>query len=159
MKPLARTEGLVVRELSSELVVYDTTTHRAHCLNATAAFVFRHADGRRSVQDFAVLMGSRDDEGLVQAAVEQLAKAGLLEPEAPARPARSRREVLRQVGLGAAVLAPVVTSLLVPTPAEAAATCIPVDACDGTNNGTACYNSNPLLECSSKTCQGFHICA
>ena len=33
------------------------------------------------------------------------------------------------MGLGAALLAPVVTSLLVPTPAEAADTCIPATAC------------------------------
>jgi hypothetical protein len=162
MNPLARTEGLVVRELSDELVVYDTTSHHAHYLNATAAFVFRHANGRRSVRDLAALLptgGADAGEGLLRSAVEQLAEAGLLAPEAPTGPVRSRREVLRQVGIGAALLAPVVTSLLVPTPAEAAATCIPVTSCTDSNIGQPCWNSNPGTECSTKTCQGATTCA
>ena len=42
MKPRARTEGLVVTELPDELLVYDLERHRAHCLNPTAALVFKH---------------------------------------------------------------------------------------------------------------------
>ncbi len=153
MRPLARLDDLVVRDLRDEVVVYDTRSHQAHCLNRTAAFVFRHADGRRTAAQIAVLLGPGADEGLVHAALDQLSEAGLLEAgPAPAAPGPSRREVLRQVGLGAAVLAPAVASLLVPTPAEAAATCIPVGSCPG-NEGRACYNSNPVTECSVNTCQ------
>ena len=156
----ARSAGLVVRELAAETIVYDKDHHRAHCLNSTAGFVFRHADGRRTAADIAALLGPGANEDLVRAALDQLDAAGLLEADrgtaapVPVSSARSRREVMRQVGLGAAVLAPAVASLLVPTPAEAAATCIPAASCNGSNNGQACYISNPATECSLYTCQG-----
>ncbi len=154
MRPLARSDGLVVRHLRDEVVVYDTRSHQAHCLNSTAAFVFRHSDGRRTAAEIAALLGPGADEGLVHAALDQLSEAGLLEAgPVPAAPAPSRREVLRQVGLGAAVLAPAVASLLVPTAAEAAGTCIPAGACNGSNNGQSCYISNKDTECSLYTCQ------
>ena len=151
----ARATGLVVRDLTDEVVVYDKERHQAHCLNRTSAFVFRHADGRRTAADIAALLGPGADEDLVHTALDQLAAAGLLEAgPAPAASAPSRREVLRRVGLGAAVLAPAIASLLVPTPAEAAATCIPAASCTSGNVGQACYNSNPAAECSIYTCQG-----
>ena len=74
-----------------------------------------------------------------------------------AESAPSRREVLRQVGLGAAVLAPAVASLLVPTPAEAAATCIPATSCTPADIGQPCYNGGPA-ECANHTCQGAGLC-
>ncbi len=153
MKPLARSSGLVIRDLRDEVVVYDKERHCAHCLNRTAAFVFRHADGRRTAAEIATLLGPGAEEALVHAALDQLTEAGLLEAgPAPAPFAPARRKVLRQVGLGAVVLAPAVASLLVPTPAEAAATCIQAALCSG-NEGRACYNSNPSAECSVNTCQ------
>jgi hypothetical protein len=160
----ARATGLVVRDLADEVVVYDKERHQAHCLNRTSAFVFRHADGLRTTADIAALLGPGADEELVENALDQLATAGLLETDAeatfcvPAASAPSRREVLKQVGLGAAVLAPALASLLVPTPAEAAATCIPVASCSSSNVGQACYNSNPAAECSIYTCQGPSSC-
>jgi hypothetical protein len=142
----------VVRDLADEVVVYDRERHQAHCLNRTSAFVFRHADGQRTAADIAVLLGPGADEDLVQAALDQLAAAGLLETVPGRASALSRREVLKQVGLGAAVLAPAVASLLVPTPAEASATC--TSTCTGSNEGQSCYISNPSTECSLYTCQG-----
>ena len=150
----ARSAGLVVRDVAGETIVYDKDSHRAHCLNSTAAFVFRHADGRRTTEDIAALLGPGASDGLVRSALDQLGAAGLLEPvSAPAASDSSRREVLKRVGLGAAVLAPAVASLLVPTPAEAAATCIPAAGCNASNNGQSCHNGNPATECSLYTCQ------
>jgi hypothetical protein len=157
MRPLARSGGLVVRELPDELVVYDRERHQAHCLNRTAALVFRRADGRRTVEEIAALLGPGAGEETVRAALDQLASAGLLDT-GRTPPAPSRREALRRVGLGAAVLAPVVASLLVPTPAEAAATCIPASSCTTGNTGQPCYVSNPATECSLNTCQGAGVC-
>jgi hypothetical protein len=158
----ARATGLVVRDLRDEMVVYDKELHQAHCLNRTAALVFRHANGHRTEADIAALLGA--DGQMVRAALEQLAAAGLLEPNpgmvvsVPDPPFPSRRELMRQVGLGAAILAPAVASLLVPTPAEAAATCIPASSCTSSNSGQPCYNSNPAAECSLYTCQGPSTC-
>jgi hypothetical protein len=153
--PLARSGGLVVRDLADETIVYDANGHRAHCLNRTAALVFRSANGRRTMAEIAALLGPGADVHLVRRALEQLAAAGLVQARLRRLAStRSRREALRQVGLGAAILAPAVSSLLVPTPAEAAATCIPAASCNGSNDGEACYNSNPATECSLYTCQG-----
>ena len=56
MKPHARKEGLVVKELPDELLVYDLERHRAHCLNPTAALVWKHSDGQTSVEEIATLL-------------------------------------------------------------------------------------------------------
>jgi len=166
VKPRARTDGLVVRDLPGEIVVYDLGSHRAHCLNRTAAFVFRHADGRRTVADLAVALGEDAgavaDEAMVHLTLDRLAAADLLaspvqEPSGPLSPAQaSRREAIRRVGLGAAVLLPIVTSLLVPTPAEAA-TCIPGSSCPGNTQGP-CYNFDAAAECPTLKCQGLGAC-
>jgi hypothetical protein len=46
MLPHARSEGLVIRELPEETLVYDLKRHRAHCLNPTAARVWSYCDGQ-----------------------------------------------------------------------------------------------------------------
>src|SRR5512141_2061018 len=106
MRPVARRDGLLTRELKDELLVYDTTQHRAHCLNRTAATVFRNADGTRTVADLALLLAPDVDratgESIVEEALARLGEAALLEGE-PAAPRWSRREVVRRVGIGAAL--------------------------------------------------------
>ncbi len=149
MKPAARRTGLVVRDLPGELVVYDLDRHQAHCLNRTAACVFRGADGTRSLDDLGILLGDGFDraerEASVRMALDQLASAQLLDPgRPPLAPAGrlSRRSALRRAGLGAALLLPAVASVVAPTPVEAAATCI--QDCTGQLVNTPC-------NCSSST--------
>jgi hypothetical protein len=159
MNPVARRSGLVVRELPDEVLVYDLDRHQAHCLNRTAAAVFRAADGRHDVaglaEDLAHQAGGAADEDVVRMALEQLDKACLLEGTSGPGPAAglSRRDAMLKVGLGAAVLLPIVTSILAPTPAEAAATC--VNDCSGKPNGTpcSCLGANPCTDtCISGAC-------
>ncbi|MBV9278705.1 MAG: hypothetical protein JOZ41_01360, partial [Chloroflexi bacterium] len=45
LAPRARKNGLIVRELEDEVLVYDLERHRAHCLNRAAGLVWKHADG------------------------------------------------------------------------------------------------------------------
>lgn len=140
MKPQARRDGLLVRELAEERLVYDKRQHRAHCLNRTAADVFRHADGTRTVSDLARLVAPGADPAAAEAAVHmalgRLDEAGLLEGGPPFP---SRREFVRRVGLGAAILMPAVVSIIAPTPAEAAVSaCIQQSQCS-TNVGKPCY--------------------
>lgn len=145
MKPETRRSGLLIRELPDELLVYDRQQHRAHCLNRTAALVFRHADGSRTSDELSAVTGLDGD--VVALAVEQLREAGLLEgavvageapvpAQGPAAEGMSRRAVARRVGLAAAILLPAVATIVAPTPAEAAATC--VTDCDGQANGVRC---------------------
>ncbi|MDQ2746969.1 MAG: PqqD family protein [Acidobacteriota bacterium] len=56
-KPVARREGLVIQEMPEEVLVYDLATDKAHCLNQTAAFVWKSCDGAHTVQDIARLFG------------------------------------------------------------------------------------------------------
>jgi hypothetical protein len=153
MKPSARRSGLVVRELPDEVVVYDTVAHRAHCLNRTAGVVFRHADGTRSIEELGRLLDpegpAAQRETAARMALEALDEAALLDTAIEAAHTRlSRRAAMRRAGVGA-VLLPVVASLLVPTPAEAAATC--VNCCIGVPNGTPC-TSIPGGTCGTATC-------
>jgi hypothetical protein len=146
----------VVRQIGDETLVYDTRQHHAHCLNQTAALVLRHSDGTRTTGEIAALVGPGADEETVEMALKRLAEAGLLASDyrAPRRAGTSRREVLRRVGLGAALLAPMVTSLVVPTPAEAVS-CLHEPDC--VNFGDLCYQFNPS-ECGTKECKSPGVC-
>jgi hypothetical protein len=128
--PKARRDGLVLRELPDELLIYDTETHEAHCLNETAARVWKPCDGRTSVSEIAGRIGAtvdeRVDEDVVWLALEDLWKRQLLEGEpAPTREGgMSRSQLLHRAGVVAAVSVPVVMSIAAPTAAHAAS-CIP----------------------------------
>jgi hypothetical protein len=150
MKPRAREAGLVVRELEGELLVYDLESHRAHRLNRSAAVVFQGCDGRTSVRELAArlqrALGRPTDERWVRLALGRLARAGLLESGTAGKDVAagvSRREVMQRAGrvAGLTLLLPAVTSIVAPTPAEAAASC--VVNCTGQAFGTPCSNSNP----------------
>ena len=51
--PRMREQGLVVDDLPDEVLVYDLDRHQAHCLNRTAALVWRHCDGQTTVKEIA----------------------------------------------------------------------------------------------------------
>lgn len=81
--PQARTEGVTIREMPQETLVFDRQTHKAHCLNAIAALVWKHCDGRTSVAELAQLLKTKlavaESEAVVQLALEQLSRRQLLE--------------------------------------------------------------------------------
>lgn len=159
--PRARREGLVVRELADEVVVYDLRRHEAHCLNTVAAAVWRACDGNTGVQEIAgrlgLVPGAREAEPLVWIALDRLAGAHLLEGD-PRGFAGSRRALLGRLGAAAALCLPVVTTLLVPEPA-AAATCVPLgQPCSASSQ--CCPNSQNLRCCRNGACaQGAGNCA
>jgi hypothetical protein len=153
-KPLARKHGLVIQELPDEVLVYDLDRDRAHCLNQTAAFVWQRSDGRNTTEQIARKLGQQFncevDEKMVWLALDQLGRNHLLERQ-PVPPAAleglNRRAMVRALGLAAVVAVPVVTSIIAPTPAQAA-TC--------TSAGGACVDSSTCcagLTCQASTCQ------
>lgn len=156
--PLARREGLLVREMADETLVYDLRSHKAHCLNRPAALVWSWCDGKASVGGMAARLGKElhgpADNEIVWLALRELRKAGLL-AEGPSRPRGStRREALRRLGWG--VAAPAVVSILAPTAAEAV-TCIRSAACSDTaicdqSAGSNCCNKRPCCENLAQTC-------
>ena len=148
--PQARKSGLIVKEVDGEILIYDQERNKAHCLNPTAGEVWKYCDGKTSLADACTGL-SEDlrtpiDEKLVLYAVDQFAADHLLESEVPTPafmiPGLNRRQMVRTLGLAAAVAVPLVTSILAPTPAQAA-------TCDPT--GTACTSS---ATCCSGLCSG-----
>ena len=128
-KPLARKEGLVIQELPDEVLVYDLDRDRAHCLNETAAFVWQRCDGRTSTVEIARSLGKKVnapvDEKVVWFAIDQLGRNHLMATPAPPQlvAGMNRRDMVRALGLAAAVAVPVVASIVAPTPAQAT-TCV-----------------------------------
>ena len=51
--PRLRAEGLVIHELPDELLVYDKVRDQAHCLNQSAALVWRACDGQCAPSEIA----------------------------------------------------------------------------------------------------------
>lgn len=133
--PRARKASLIVKEVDDETLVYDLETDKAHCLNSTAARVWKDCDGQTSVGEIATRLGAEAntavDENVVWLALDQLEKFKLLDKPVD-KPAvflsnMSRRQVIRALGVAAIVL-PVVTTIVVPR-ASAQGSPQPVDTC------------------------------
>ena len=135
--PRRRAQRLVIDELADEVLVYDLERHRAHCLNQTAALVWRECDGKSTATEIAQRLERKLDapcgEDLVWLALRQLDQIHLLEKSITLPPkflGMSRRQMIRNLGLAAAVAVPLVTSIVAPTAAEAS-TCLPSGATCG----------------------------
>jgi hypothetical protein len=143
MKPLARRADLIVQEVDEETLVYDRVRHKAHCLNGTAAKVWRACDGTRGEREIARGLGREFDSpqgaAVVSLALRKLRRAHLLEGDP------SRREVVRRLALTGAVgiVLPTVLSILAPTPGYAASGCVIAEDCDmGSNLNRCCRRPN-----------------
>jgi hypothetical protein len=151
--PQARRERLVVQELPDELLIYDQERDKAHCLNQSAALVWKHCDGKTSIAEISRMVSTQlksgVDERAVWFAISQLTRDHLLEEQftVPAGiiQGMNRRQMVRTLGLAAAVAVPVVTSIVAPTPAQAA-TCLP--------SGSSCTASSQCCSglCNAGTC-------
>lgn len=121
--PRARHDDLLVEDIIDEVLIYDLRSEQAHCLNATAAAVWRACDGHTSVAALAAAanetIGAPCHEDVILLALEQLRERDLLDPlPASASPLVSRRELMERVAVPLLLL-PLITTLSVPTPAMA----------------------------------------
>ena len=140
--------GIVVK-VGDETLVYQKENHRAHCLNRTAAEVWKLCDGTKTVAKIAAIMSKESQspvgEELVWLTLRMLSKSGLLvQKKKDAQVLASRRAAMRKIGAAALVL-PLMTSILVPK-ASAAASCL--------HGGARC--SSPS-QCCSGVCVVFCI--
>jgi len=124
--PSLRAAALIIKDLPDEVLVYDKLSDKAHCLNQTAALVWRACNGQRTPAEIARKLTSELDasvsEDTVLLALEQLEKINLLERNQTlpgSFAGLSRRQMVRTLGLAAAVALPVVTTITAPTPVQA----------------------------------------
>lgn len=153
--PIARNRDLVVQDVPDEVLVYDLKNNKAHCLNSTAAEVWRHCDGRRSAGDIAssltAVKGLPVNEEIVWLAIDQLKDIDLLENANVQRPgSMNRRDAIRKAGFAAAIALPIVASLAAPTSALAATSC----SCIGEGPSPSCQDRPGCgTNCESGRCQ------
>ena len=114
-----------VETLDGELCIYDWQRKQVHNLNPTAARVWELCDGRTTPQEMAAQLHGdltpAQAEELVWLSLKRLEGAYLLENKVvqPAgRNVLTRREMLKGLGV-AAMMLPVVTSIVAPGPAAA----------------------------------------
>jgi hypothetical protein len=151
-KPKARTEQLIVREVADEVLVYDLTRAKAHCLNKTAASIWRLCDGQSTISEISRRAQDQSappvNEHVVWLALEQLNKSHLLQDRLvrpTGTPRITRRDLMRTLGLTAAAV-PVIFSIVAPLAAQAG-TCAPTNTCcDSEAHGklTCC---DPAAQC------------
>lgn len=124
--PQARHDELFIEQLGDELLVFDAKHRSAHRLNPTAAWVWRHCDGRTTVAQAAQLLAAElqqpvGDE-LIWLSLETLEKAQLLVAPLKRRGAAedSRRALFQRMGVaGAMLLLPMITPLTQAAQAQA----------------------------------------
>ena len=126
--PQARHTDLVVQDMPGEVLVYDLSNNKAHCLNETSAFVWKSCDGTNSIVDIVKMLektaGGKVNEDLVWLAIDQLNEKGLLQAGTSTPFAgQARRDVLKKIGLASVIAIPVIASLVAPRNALASLSC------------------------------------
>ena len=158
--PKARRDQLIIKELPDEVLVYDLERDKAHCLNQTAALVWKNCDGKKTVAQLHEVMeknaGGPLPEDMIWLALDQLETFQLLD-EAPEKPFQltgiSRRSLVKRIGF-AALAVPAIISIAAPS-AQAQASGAPPGACCTTNANCAsgkCANGGSCTPPPTKIC-------
>ena len=153
IRPRARADELVVRDLDSEVLIYDLNKDEAITLNPFAAAVWRACDGTSDVAGLSarlqdLMPGSHVTEEAVWRALDMLSRCDLLQEPVATPLRRDRRDVIKTLGMGAAAV-PIVAMIAVPAAAQ----------------GASCGCSTPgdcitQTSCSSTVnCNGAGVCA
>lgn len=139
--PLARRQDIVTKEIDGELLIYDCVRDEAHCLNQSAAAIWKLCDGRTGISEMAQLVSRATripvDEVVIHSALEQLSARELLAKPDDVRSRSfdiSRRSLALRLGVAVALL-PLITSIAAPT-ALAAVSC--AGPCSGAPGRGSC---------------------
>ena len=153
--PVARQHSLVTLDVADETLVYDLQTNKAHCLNHSAAIIWKLCDGTNDIGAIARRFEADTHSGkvtddFVWLALSQLDDNRLLDSVLPPRStARSRRQLLKTIGYASAAL-PMIASLVVQSRSGSL-------SCDGCVNPGSCLN---MVGCPSTTfCNSLGMCA
>ena len=168
LKPLARSEGLLIEEVGDELLICDPDSNRAHSLNGFAARVWQACDGETTSEALVEKLGS--DRESVAHALAELSDSELLERTGPpivGNGGVTRRDLgvrAAKVGAAAAIITvalPVAEAAATPTPAQCL---LYTDSdCDNCTNICGCcccgQSGGGPVNPSCKTCYTTNGCA
>jgi hypothetical protein len=126
MKPLAKKSNIFSENLPQEVILYNKTNNKVHCLNKTAAAVWESSDGTRTVEDLARIVETKSeapmDRKLVLLALDELEKADLMESGSGMildAALTSRRKAMGKIALAGTAL---VTTIVASAPRAHAST-------------------------------------
>lgn len=145
MHPTAQRDDLIVKHIDGEVLFYNLKTHKAICLNETAAQVYELCDGTRDGDDLAEITNLHTTD--IARTLRHLNKQGLLQDGYAAPTILTRRAAFTTLAKGAAGVAPVVMAISVPAAAQAAS-CL--------ENNDDCEQDT---DCCSGLCNFFGVCA
>ena len=116
---------LIARTIDDELLLFDEETSNAHCLNGIAGEMWMACERASTAVEVADVLRTQwpdMEKEVVWASLSRMAAAGLLEETIDEENiSTARRDLIRKIGLTAAIVLPiVVTSVLIPSPAAAA---------------------------------------
>jgi len=157
MRPKAREHALVIQELPTEVLVYDLENNKAHCLNQTAGTIWHYCDGNRTAaaiaDEYSRSVGTVITTEFVWLALDQLAEHNLLQNRmSETRSGMSRRKAFKTLALSSLIALPVISSLVAPPNALAAASC----SCTG---NLTCGSYPPGQCASTNNCNTLGVCA
>lgn len=141
--PLARFENIVVQEIKDEVLICDTKSNQVFCLNQTAGEVWKLCDGKTETNEIAEILGKKlkanFSEELVLFSLVELSNYDLLKNSYFTNDffaKRSRREVIKKIGLSSMLTLPLISSVVMPKAIQAA-------------SGNACTSDN---DCNDSSC-------
>jgi hypothetical protein len=152
--PTARTKDLIIEELADEVLVYDLITDKAHCLNRMSALIWKNCDGAKTESELAAILqrelGTPISRQVVKLGLEELAGHSLLQEDALTPPGErvSRRRLIQNLGLSAALALPLIMSISTPAAAGASSTTNP---CTANPRAVGCP-CNSDFDCDSFNC-------
>jgi hypothetical protein len=127
-------EHISIQQIGAETLIYDEQRHKAFCLNESSSVIWMLANGENSIAQIGQIASAKlkvaVSEELALFALGELRRDGLIQTtsSAEAAPAISRRALLQRLGVGGALLLPVVAAIVAPTAAQAYSGCFDCSA-------------------------------
>jgi hypothetical protein len=124
--PYARRSEIVIQAFDDESLIYDLNNHKAFHLNHTSALIYQFCDGKHSLEEISSLVSAKlqqlVSEEVIRLAVADFKKDNLLEnsetvPDFFAD--KSRREIIKRIGISTMIALPLVSSVIAPTALQA----------------------------------------
>ena len=151
LKPKAQNSEKLVQELCDETLIYDVKSGKAFCLNESSSAIWNECDGNNSIAEIAEKvsnkLNTKISNDFVMLALKDLKSEGLLEEGLSYSflGEIDRRNLIKTVGLTAAIALPIITGIVSPLAVRALSclnTCMIDNDCPAPNPGPSRYCDN-----------------